>query len=101
MEYVEQRANGYYVKGSRVPLDLLVHEFLGGASLVTIRQDFPTLTLEQVFGAIAFYLAHQADVDASIRDAETAWAEVERTHPLPQGIQDRLREARERMIGRR
>lgn len=92
-DYIEQRDGGFYIKGTRVPLDSIVHEFRNGASPESIRQAFPTLTLEQVYGAIAFYLGHPDEVDASIRDAERAWSEFEATHSLPDSIQDRLREA--------
>ena len=69
-EYVESRNGGYYVKGMRVSLDSIVSSFKEGESPETIRQNFPSLTLEQVYGAITFYLAHQADVDANIREGE-------------------------------
>jgi uncharacterized protein (DUF433 family) len=93
-DYIEQRDGGFYVSGTRVPLDLIVHEFRNGASPESIRQTFPTLTLEQVYGAVAFYLGHRSEVDASIQDAERVWSEFEAGHPLPETIQDRLREAR-------
>ena len=99
--YIEQRDGGFYIRGTRVPLDSIVHEFRNGVSAETIRQAFPTLTLEQVYGAIAFYLGHQAKVDASIRDAERAWSEFEAGHPLPGSIRDRLREARGGTTSRR
>jgi hypothetical protein len=37
--------------------------FLTGQSAESIAQAFPVLTLEQVYGTIAFYLAHRDDVD--------------------------------------
>lgn len=61
--YVEQRDNVYMVSGTRVSLDSVVHAFLSGASAETIAQAFPVLTLEQVYGAITFYLAHREDVN--------------------------------------
>src|SRR5713226_2896465 len=67
-EYIEQREGGYYVAGTRVSLDSLVYAFRGGESPETIQQNFPSLTLEQVYGTIAFYLGHQAEVDANIRE---------------------------------
>ena len=100
-DYVEQQDGGFYLKGTRVPLDSLVYEFCNGASPESIRQAFPTLTLEEVYGSIAFYLGHRAEVDASIRDAEQAWSEFEATHPVPESIRDRLREARNAMNSRR
>jgi uncharacterized protein (DUF433 family) len=99
--YIEQRDGGFYIRGTRVPLDSVVHEFRNGVSAESIRQAFPTLTLEQVYGAIAFYLGHQAEVDASIREAERAWSEFEAAHPVPQSIRDRLRQARSEMTSRR
>ena len=35
-----------------------------------MRQNFSSLTLEQVYGAIAFHLAHQEEVDANIGEGE-------------------------------
>ena len=58
--YVERRDSAFYVVGSRVPLDCIVREYAKGESPESIRLHFPTLTLEQVYGAITFYLAHRA-----------------------------------------
>ena len=99
--YIEQRDGGFYIRGTRVPLDSIVHEYRDGVSAESIRQAFPTLSLEQVYGAIAFYLGHQAQVDTSIRDPERAWSEFEAAHPVPESIRDRLREARGGMTSRR
>jgi uncharacterized protein (DUF433 family) len=78
--YVEQRDGGYYVAGERVSLDSLVYAFRRGASPETIRRSFPVLTLEQVYGAITFYLAHEQEIDAyleeSERQAEAQGAEI-------------------------
>jgi uncharacterized protein (DUF433 family) len=70
-EYVEQRNGGFYVAGTRVSLDSIVYSFKAGESPETIRQNFASLTLEQVYGAITFYLAHEQEVDASIAEGET------------------------------
>jgi len=98
--YIEERDGGFYVRRTRVPLDSIVQEFRNGVSAESIRQAFPTLTLEQVYGAIAFYLGHQVEVDASIREAKQAWSEFEAAHPVPESIRDRLREARGGMTSR-
>src|SRR4051812_49737415 len=71
-EYIEQRNGGFYVAGTRVSLDTIVYAFKAGDSPETIRQNFSSLSLEQVYGAIAFYLAHQQEVDANIREGEQA-----------------------------
>ena len=68
--YIEQRNGGFYVVGMRVSLDSIVYCFKEGDSPETIQQNFASLTLEQVYGAIAFYLAHEHEVDANIRAGE-------------------------------
>lgn len=61
--YVEQQNGDYIVSGTRVSLDSIVYAFLAGQTAEAIAQAFPVLSLEQVYGAITFYLAHRADVD--------------------------------------
>ena len=77
-EYIEQRNGGFYVAGTRVSLDSIVYSFKAGDSPETIRQNFSSLSLEQVYGAIAFYLAHEQEVDANIREGES---EIEHSVP--------------------
>ena len=62
-EYVVATESGYYVAGTRVSLDSMVHAFLGGQTAEAIAQAFPVVTLEQVYGALTFYLAHRETVD--------------------------------------
>src|SRR3982751_6938548 len=65
-EYIEQRNGGFYVATTRVSLDSIVYSFKAGDSPETIRQNFSSLTLGQVYGAIAFYLAHEQEVVPNI-----------------------------------
>ena len=99
--YIEQRDGGYYVAGTRVSLDSLVYGFRSGESPETIQQQFPSLSLEQVYGAIAFYLGHQAEVDANIREGEE---QIQKLIPplsqrKPEAYQ-RLQRAREQLFHR-
>jgi uncharacterized protein (DUF433 family) len=68
--YVEQRDGGYWVVGTRVSLDSIVSAFLSGQTAESIAQSFSVLTLEQVYGSIAFYLANRSDIDAYLEKAE-------------------------------
>ena len=74
--YIEQRDGAYMVAGSRVSLDSIVYAFLSGQSAEAIAQAFPVLSLEQVYGAITYYLAHRDDVDRYLegrrRDSDAA-----------------------------
>lgn len=69
-EYVDQRDGAYNVSGTRVSLDSIVHAFISGQSAESIAQSFPVLTLEQVYGAITFYLAHRQEVDRYLEAQE-------------------------------
>jgi hypothetical protein len=41
--YVEQRDGGYYIAGTRISLDSVVHAFRNGASPETILRSFPLI----------------------------------------------------------
>lgn len=69
-QYVEQRDGGYWVAGTRVSLDSIAYAFLSGQTAESIAQSFPVLTLEQVYGAIAFYLANRSEIDAYLEKSE-------------------------------
>jgi uncharacterized protein (DUF433 family) len=68
--YVEQRDGGYWITGTRVSLDSVVYAFKRGAAPESIQRAFPLLTLEEVYGAIAFYLAHMQEIDAYLTQSE-------------------------------
>jgi uncharacterized protein (DUF433 family) len=69
--YVEKHDAGYWVAGTRVSLDSIVLAFLDGLSPETIVAEcFPVLTLEQVYGAITYYLAHRVEIDHYLQRAD-------------------------------
>ena len=68
--YIEQRNAGYWLEGTRISLDSVVYSFLNGESPESIAQNFPLLSLEQVYGAITFYLANREIVDAYLEQGE-------------------------------
>ena len=63
-EYIERLDGSYYISGTRVSLDSLIHAFRRGESPETICQNFEVFQLEEVYGAIAYYLANQAAIEA-------------------------------------
>ena len=69
-EYVEQRDGGYFIKDARVSLDSVVHAFLRGESPEGIAESFPSLDLEPIIGAVAFYLANREIVDQYLRQGQ-------------------------------
>src|SRR6266545_168681 len=75
-DYVEQHDEAYWIAGTRVSLDSVVYAFLEGLSLESIVDSFDTLTLEEVYGALAFYLGHRDDIDAYLRRSETQFDDL-------------------------
>jgi uncharacterized protein (DUF433 family) len=97
-DYIEQRDGNYYVVGTRVSLDSIVHAFRQGESPETICQNFEVLQLEEVYGAIAYYLANQSAIDAYLVRQGEKWAEGKRnSEPLPASLRERLTRARGEM----
>jgi uncharacterized protein (DUF433 family) len=78
-EYVERLEGAYRVAGSRVSLDSIVHRFREDLSPESIAESFPALTLEQVYGAITFYLANQLMVDQYLLEGEHLAVELQDT----------------------
>ena len=71
-EYIEERNGGYYVAGSRISLDSVVYSFERGNCREGIQEEYPLLRLPQIYGAIAFYLDHQADIRGYLDAKEQA-----------------------------
>jgi uncharacterized protein (DUF433 family) len=96
-QYVEQRSGAYFIAGTRVSLDSVVYAFLRGESPEGIAESFPTLNLEQIFGALAFYMANREVVDRYLsegeREFEAMRQQAQRDHPA---LYAKLAEARRR-----
>jgi hypothetical protein len=56
-----------------VPLDSVVAAFHQGHSPEMIRAQYPSLALQEVYGAIAYYLANRRDVDAYLGRQDALW----------------------------
>lgn len=78
---------------TRVTLDTLVSEFHAGATPEQLGQDYPSLTLADIYGAIAFYLRHQEEVLAYLAarraEANELQRQTEARHD-PVGVRERL-----------
>lgn len=74
-EYVRKVDEVYLVGDTRVSLDSLVYLFREGVSAESMVESYPALTLEQVHGALAFYLANQNEVDAYLTAGQRIAAE--------------------------
>ena len=97
-EYIEDRDGNYYIAGTRISLDSIVYAFRRGESPETICQNFELLCLEEVYGAVAYYLANQADIDAYLLRQGDKWVEGKRNaESLPANLRQRLMRARDEL----
>lgn len=84
--YVTRDADGYRVTDTRVSLDSVVYAYASGQTAESIAQSFPSLSLEQVHGALAYYLANREEVDAYLErsdaEYETAREEARQADPM-------------------
>src|SRR5438552_2471279 len=97
-EYIDERNGNFYVAGTRISLDSIVYAFRRGESPETICQNFELLRLEEVYGAIAYYLANQPDVDSYLIRQGAKWADEKRNaEPLPASLRERLMRARDEL----
>jgi uncharacterized protein (DUF433 family) len=73
------------VSGTRVLLDLVVYAYHQGETPEHIIQMYPTLTLDNVYLAIGYYLRHRDAIDAYLRrmeaEAEALRREIEANQP--------------------
>ena len=81
--FVDHRDNGYWVAGTSVSLDSIVSVFNQGLSPEAIVAEcFSTLSLAQVYGAIAYYLAHKDETDAYLKQADAEYERLRQANHL-------------------
>ncbi len=95
MIHIEMRNGVYYVPETKISLDSIVYSWLDGASPESIREDFPKLSLAQVYGAISFFLDHREEVNQYLKRREAEWEELGRNGKAPSpDLADRFARAR-------
>jgi uncharacterized protein (DUF433 family) len=100
-EFIERRESGLYIIGSRIPIDRVVWEYRNGEEPIAIQLHYPTLTLDEVNGAIDFYLAHKEEVEAVMAENERAVEKFRRAHPNPPGLKETLERRYHELLARR
>ena len=75
--YIDYSDECYRIKDTRVSLDSVVYAFKEGLSPEAISTEcFPVLTLEQIYGAITFYLANREKIDIYLKKNEVLYKEL-------------------------
>jgi len=87
------------IKGTRVGIETVLDDYLSGISPEEIAARYRTLTLEQVYATVTYYLHNQEEVTDYLQRwrayTEAAWQEQQRNPP------DFVRELRERIQRRK
>ena len=91
----QTHAGGWRVTGSRVSLDSVVWGYHSGLTPEEIVAQFPSLSPEQVYGAIAFYLRNRAEIDLYLKQQEKEWEKLQAESAARMGpLLERLRARR-------
>jgi uncharacterized protein (DUF433 family) len=69
-----------FVKGTRIPIDVIIDEYLEGATAEDIVQNYSSLKLSDVHAVLSYYLSHKQEVDKYLTEqeafAEKKYAEI-------------------------
>ena len=100
--YVVRSPEGdWRLTNSRIPLDSIVYAYWAGLSPEAIADDYPTLSLEQIHGAIAFYLHHRAEIDAYMKTQADRWEDLRRVSETSNAqLLERVRNHRRKTLGK-
>jgi len=98
--------NAIRLKGTRIGIERILQDYELGATPEEIVIRYPSLSLQQVYAAITYYLANRKAVDAYLervrQQQEEAWEEQER-HPseFVRSLRERLNRQRETFLKER
>jgi len=81
----EDATGALRVGNSRVLLELVVRAFQDGATPEAICQRYSSLTLAEVYAAVAYYLSHRQEVDAYLSEREQKTEEMNARMAARQG----------------
>lgn len=98
--------NAIRLKGTRIGIERILRDYELGATPDEIVIRYPSLSLQQVYAAITYYLANREVVDAYLervrQQQEAAWEEQQR-HPseFVRSLRERLNRQREMFLKER
>jgi len=97
-DYVRTDEHGALRVGSgRVALESILAAWGQGHSPETIRSQYPALSLEEVYGAIAWSLAHPDELATYLKRQEAVWEHWQkRAESQVSPLRERLRAAKPR-----
>jgi len=81
------------VRGTRITLDTVLTAFRDGATAEEIAQQYPSISLADVYQVIGYYLRHSSELEPYLtkrREHARATREMNESTWPPDGIRDRL-----------
>ena len=94
---VEDERGALRLGQSGVSLDSVVIAYEEGLTAEAIQEQYPALSLEEVYGGIAFYLANRDEVHCYLQQQEQRWDNLrQRVEKSPSPLIERLRAIRNR-----
>jgi uncharacterized protein (DUF433 family) len=81
------------IGNTRVTLDTVIAAFSEGATPEEIAQQYPTLSLPDVYSVIGYYLRQRTEVEKYLRQRQKQAQSVRKRNELrfdPHGVRDRL-----------
>ena len=96
IHYVSTDSKGVmHVGKADVPLESVLAGFEQGHTPETIRSQYPALSLEEVYGAITYSLAHPQEVQEYLKRQDALWEKWrERLQQAEPPVVERLRALR-------
>jgi hypothetical protein len=95
-----ESGNGQFLPSAEA-LAHIVREFQRGESPEALRAHYPALSLEQVYGAITFYLGSQKDVEGDMVEREREEDAFTAAHPAPPEVTKTFERMRQQTVSRR
>lgn len=91
------------VRGTRIGIEIILDDYLTGVSPEEIAARYRTLTLEQVYATLTYYLHNRAEIDAYLQRwrayVDRAWQEQEAdSAEFAQMLRQRMERARETVL---
>lgn len=91
------------VKGTRVGIEIILDDYLNGASPEEIAARYRTVTLEEVYATITYYLHNRAEIDAYLQRwreyTDTAWQEQQCDPPtFVKELRERMQQQKAKMV---
>lgn len=98
--YVRTEQGLLRVGEADISLESVVFAFQDGLVPEAIQLQYPSLSLEEVYGAITHYLANRKTVDSYLAQQTERWADLRRSsEQIPSPVVARLRALRQSTVG--